>query len=142
MLVRCLYASRTSAQNSAEVLNSILQQSRNNNLERGITGILCFTGDIFIQVIEGGRDQVCELFNSIVRDNRHHDLRILIYEEISERRFGKWAMANVSIETINSTLLLKYFEKAKLNPFACSGLATMSLFDELVATGSILSMLR
>jgi hypothetical protein len=141
MLVRCLYASRTSTPKS-EVLESILEQSRKNNAERGITGMLCFTGNIFIQVIEGGRDQVCDLFTAIVRDNRHSDLRILIYEEISERRFGKWSMAKVNAENIASPLLLKYFEKADLNPFICSGHATMALLDELVATGSVMNLLN
>jgi hypothetical protein len=32
---------------------------------------------------------------------------------------------------------LKYHEKADLDPFTCSGHATMALLDELVATASI-----
>jgi hypothetical protein len=116
-----------------------LEQSRKNNPLQGITGMLCFTNDIFVQVIEGGRDEVCELYNTIVRDDRHRDVRILIYEEISERRFGSWTMGQVNIEKINPSLLLKFSEKAELNPFSCSGRATMALLDELVATASIVS---
>lgn len=116
-----------------------MQQSRKNNPALGITGMLCFANEIFIQVIEGGRDQVCELFNVIVRDDRHVGVRMLIYEEISERRFGNWTMGQVIIENINPALLLKYSEKPELNPFNCSGQATMALLDELVATGAIVS---
>lgn len=137
MLVRCLYASRAAVPLVAPVVDSILEQSRKNNPLQGITGMLCFIDDIFVQVLEGGRDEVCELFNAIVRDVRHHNVRLLIYEEISERRFGNWTMGQVNIAKVNPALLLKYSERAALNPFSCSGHATMALLDELVATASI-----
>ncbi len=139
MLVRCLYASRASISTASDVVDTILAQSLRNNPRLGITGMLCYTTDLFIQVIEGGRDEVCELLNTIVRDDRHTEVRILIYEEISERRFGNWTMGQVKIENINPALLLKYSEKAVLNPFGCSGKITMALLDELVATGSIVA---
>jgi hypothetical protein len=139
MLVRCLYASRPAQPLSAADLDEILEQSHKNNPGKGITGLLCFTNDSFVQVIEGGRDQVCELYNTIVRDNRHRDIRLLVYEEIAERHFGSWTMGQVSIESVNPALLLKYSEKAELNPFGCSGKATMALLLELVASGAIAS---
>jgi hypothetical protein len=137
MLVRCLYASRPAKPISASLLDSILEQSSKNNPKLGITGMLCYTNGVFVQVMEGGRDEVCELFNAIVRDDRHLDVRILVFEEIAERRFGNWTMGQVNIEKINSALLLKHSEKAELNPFTCSGRATMALLDDLVASGSI-----
>lgn len=137
MLVHCLYASRVAKPVSAAVLDSILDQSRRNNPMLGVTGMLCFTNDVFVQVIEGGRDEVCELFNTIVRDDRHVGVRLLSYEEIPERRFGNWSMGRVNVEDINPALLLKHSEKAELNPFISSGRATMALLDDLVATGSI-----
>ena len=139
MLVRCLYASRAAVPLVAPVVDSILEKSRKNNPRQGITGMLCFFDDIFVQVLEGGRDEVCELFNAIVRDDRHRNVRMLTYEEISERRFGSWTMGQVNIATVNPSLLLKYSEKAVLNPFSCSGHATMALLDELVATAAIVS---
>ena len=139
MLVRCLYASRPSGPLSTQQIASILEQSRRNNPRAGVTGILCYTEDVFIQVLEGGRDEVCELFNGIVRDSRHLDVRILVYEEITERRFVNWAMGQVDISKVNAGLLLKYFKKATLDPFDASGHATMALIHELVATAAIVS---
>jgi len=139
MLVRLLYASRAATPLTASVIDSILEQSRENNLRQGITGMLCFSDDIFMQVLEGGRDEVCELFNAIVRDQRHLDVRILVYEETAERRFGSWTMGQVNLAKVNPALLLKYCEKAVLNPFGCSGRASMALLDELVATASVVS---
>ncbi len=139
MLVRCLYASRAAKPLSAAVLDSILEQSARNNPRLGITGMLCFTSEVFVQVIEGGRDEICEVFNAIVRDDRHLQVRLLDFEEISERRFGNWTMGQVNIDNISPALLLKYSEKAELNPFNCSGRVTLALLEELMATGSILN---
>ena len=139
MLVRLLYASRPATTLSTMVLDSILEQSRANNSPLGITGILCFNDDLFIQVLEGGRDEVCDTYNKIVRDDRHRDVRILTYDEIAERRFGGWTMGQVNIAKVNPSLLLKYSEKAALNPFTCSGRASMALLDELIATASVVS---
>jgi len=139
MLVRLLYASRPAAALDTATVESIMEQSRSNNPRQGITGLLCFSDDIFIQVLEGGRDEVCELFNAIVRDQRHNNVRILHFEEIPERRFGGWTMGQVNIAKVNPALLLKYSEKAVLNPFSCSGHASMALLDELAATASVVS---
>lgn len=139
MMVRCLYASRAAKPLDAAVIDSILVVSRRNNPKQGITGLLCVVDDIFVQVLEGGRDEVCELLGAIFRDNRHLDVRILIYEEIAERRFSSWTMGQVDIAKVNPSLLLKYSEKPVLNPFACSGHATMALLQELVASASLVS---
>ncbi|MCC6709352.1 MAG: BLUF domain-containing protein [Gammaproteobacteria bacterium] len=137
MLVRLLYASRPAAPLTATLIDAILAQSQDGNQSKGITGILCFSDDLFLQVLEGGRDEVCELFNAIVRDTRHQHVRILSYEEIPERRFGGWTMGQVNIARVNPSLLLKYSVKATLDPFSCSGRASMALLDELIATASV-----
>jgi hypothetical protein len=139
MLVRCLYASRARQPLLPATIDAIVEQSRRNNPARGITGLLCFVDDIYVQVLEGGRDAVCELFNTIVRDDRHQGLRLLSFEEIGERRFGHWNMGQVNIAQVNTALLLKYSERATLDPFNASGQATMALLDEFVATAQIVS---
>ncbi|WP_291208007.1 BLUF domain-containing protein [Hyphomonas sp.] len=139
MLVRCLYASRPIEPLTGPFLDTILEQSRKNNPALGITGLLCVSRDLFIQVIEGGRDEVCELFNAIVRDDRHQQVRLLIYEEITERQFGNWTMAQVNISKLNPAMLLKYFKRAELDPFSASGKATLSLLSDLLATGAVVS---
>ena len=139
MLVRCLYASRPAKPLTRAVRDTLLDQSRRNNPKLGVTGLLCIADDIFIQVIEGGRDEVCDLFNTIVRDDRHTQVRLLIYEEISERQFGNWTMGQVDTDKINPAMLLKYFKRAKLDPFDCTGNATMALLNDLVASAAVLN---
>jgi hypothetical protein len=137
MLVRLLYASRAAAPLTTPVVDSILAQSRAHNPKHGITGMLCYSEDLFLQVLEGGRDEVCELYNTIVRDGRHSNVRILCYEEIAERRFGSWTMGHVNVATVNPSLLLKYAKLPVLNPFNCSGQASMALLEELMATAAV-----
>ena len=139
MLVRLLYASRATTPTDTSVHDSILEQSRTRNPRLGITGILCYSDNLFIQVLEGGRDEVCELYNTIVRDGRHQHVRILGFEEIRERRFGGWTMGQVNLAKVNPALLLKYGERAELNPFEGSGHATLALLDELIATALVVS---
>lgn len=142
MLVRCLYASRAVAPLREAVIESILEQSRRNNPRLGVTGLLCYSGDVFIQVLEGGRDGVCDLFNTIVRDDRHAGVRILLFDEIPSRKFGGWTMGQANVGKASQTILLKYSEKPELDPFVGSGAATMALLNELLESGSITSRCR
>jgi hypothetical protein len=137
MLVRLLYASRAVDQVSQEELLKILSQSKANNSGSGITGVLCSSGPIFLQCLEGGRMQVNALYNQITADPRHSDVVILSYEEISERRFANWSMGLVNLDQVNASLLLKYSESATLDPHGVSGGASMALLDELMARASI-----
>ncbi len=139
MLVRCLYASRIKTPLMASVLDEILDQSRKNNPKHGITGLLCHTHDSFVQVVEGGREPISSLLRSIYLDDRHQQMTILSFEEITERRFGNWTMGRVNVESINAAVLLKYSENTTLDPFTCSTHAMMSLLTELIATGSIVN---
>jgi hypothetical protein len=137
MLVRLLYASRAAEAVTQDLVDSILQSSRKHNPELGITGVLCYGGDVYMQVLEGGRDAVNALYNKIVRDERHRDIALLHYQEVAERKFAGWTMGQVNLGKINPSLLLKYSDKPVLDPFASSGRASMALLEELIATAQI-----
>jgi hypothetical protein len=140
MLVRLMYASRATATVSKDTLQAILNKSTTNNPGVGITGVLCFSGEIFLQVLEGGRAQVSTLYNRIAQDPRHRDVVLLNYEEIEERSFAGWAMGQVNMSRLNPALLLKYSESAVLDPYAVSGKVSAALFNELVATASVVCL--
>ena len=140
MLVRLMYASRALEPVRPETLNAILKKSTQNNPASGVTGVLCFSGDIFLQVLEGGRLPVSKLYNRIAQDPRHTDVALLSYEEIEERSFAGWSMGQVNMGRLNPALLLKYSEAAVLDPYAVSGRVSMALFNELVATASVVCL--
>jgi Sensors of blue-light using FAD len=140
MLVRLMYASRTAAQVDQDALLAILRQCKDNNPAVGVTGLLCHcsSSGIFMQALEGGRAAVNQLYLKIAADVRHTDVALLNYEEITERRFAGWAMGQVNMSRLNPGLLLKYSATATLDPYAMSGKAALAMFDELVATASIM----
>ena len=137
MLVRLLYASRAQGAVTHDTIESILQSSRQHNPAMGITGVLCHGGDVYMQVLEGGRAAVNALYNTIVRDARHRDIALLHYEEVAERKFAGWTMGQVNLAKVNPSLLLKYSDKPVLDPFATSGCASMALLEELIATAQL-----
>ena len=138
MLVRLMYASRAAPAVDQEERLAILKKSKANNPKSGVTGALCFSEGIFLQVLEGGRNAVSQLYNRIASDSRHRDVVLLNYDEIEERRFAGWSMGQVNMARLNPALLLKYSECAKLDPYAVSGKVSMALFEELVATAAIM----
>jgi hypothetical protein len=141
MLVRLMYASRAADSFSVDGLTAILKTSKDHNAGIGVTGVLCFCNDadIFLQVLEGSRSAVSGLYNRIAQDARHREVTLLHYEEIGERRFSSWSMGQVNMNRLNPALLLKYSERAVLDPYAVSGKASLDLFNELVATASVVT---
>lgn len=141
MLVRLLYASRAADHIDDRLIQSILECSRQGNPEHGITGLLCYQPgeDVFLQVIEGSREEVNRLYRNIARDPRHSDVTILLYTEILKRRFASWRMGSVDLKRVNLSTILRYSERPVLSPFAMSGEAALALLEELAETAAIVS---
>ncbi|MBL8309967.1 MAG: BLUF domain-containing protein [Burkholderiales bacterium] len=139
MLVRLLYVSRAADGLSTATVDQIVAQSRKNNPDTGITGLLCHSGDVFMQLLEGGRSAVNATYAKILRDPRHHDVELLLYDEIAERKFASWTMARANLEKVNLAVLLKYSERPTLDPYAVSGRASLALLEELVITANMAS---
>ncbi len=137
MLVRLLYVSRSVKPITTADVEALLAQCRKNNPHSGITGVLCFSEQYYLQVIEGGRRAVNELYNHIAKDARHSEVTTLHYEEVTERLYGSWTMGRVNLERLNPALVLKYSEKPVLDPYTVSGKVSMALLAELVSTASI-----
>ena len=137
MLVRLMYASRAQAALTDADLAAILKTSREHNPGEGLTGLLCFTDGMFVQVLEGGRSAVNARYKRIVEDSRHRELILLGYEEIVERAFPGWAMGQVNLQRLNPALVLKYSETGRLDPFSMSGQAMAALFQEMCDSGAI-----
>lgn len=138
MLVRLLYASKARGPVTHDTITSILSQSRKNNPESGVTGVLCVChGGVFMQVLEGGRDEVNQLYNKVLQDERHVDVTLLDYTEIPERRFSGWRMGSVDLDKVNTAVVLKYSEKPRVDPFGMSGSVALKLLEELASSASI-----
>ena len=77
---------------SDELLDDILSKARQNNGNRGVTGMLLHHEGSFIQVLEGHKDTVEELFSKIGMDPRHEETHVVLRTEVEDRAFEQWSM--------------------------------------------------
>jgi hypothetical protein len=80
-----------------EDLRELVHKSAENNAALGITGLLLLSGDQFLQVLEGPARAVNQLFNRIIRDDRHHDVELIAFEQIGPKYFDDWCMHLVDL---------------------------------------------
>lgn len=78
-------------------IHDILRVSRDRNAARGVTGVLLYYGGLFLQVLEGEDTRLADLMETLRRDRRHGDLRIILDEPTDERHFPDWSMAFVDL---------------------------------------------
>jgi hypothetical protein len=96
-----IYSSYATQPFDDERLKDLLIQSRDKNSSIGITGMLFYFDDKFIQLIEGEEQVVKELSDKIAKDNRHEYFVILKEGEIVDRYFADWSMGFKSIDPNN-----------------------------------------
>ena len=93
MLFQLTYKSEAVQNFKVEDIQSILNTSRAFNTKENISGCLIYTNKIFIQILEGEKSVIQELYGRIVKDNRHFNVTMLHEDEAEHRKFPKWAMA-------------------------------------------------
>ena len=131
MLVRLIYASTATEGVGLTEFRGILQQSQVNNHKRDLTGVLAFNSRIFLQGLEGSREQVNELYSRLLRDKRHHTVAMLEYAEIDEREWAQWSMGFAAPSADNRALFLKYSGQSVFNPYVMRGNAVKKMLGEL-----------
>ena len=87
-----IYVSYATEPFSEEELSLLLNQSRVNNLQNEITGMLLYVDGKFIQVLEGNRVRVEALYEKISLDPRHKKVTPILEGIISHRNFDDWSM--------------------------------------------------
>lgn len=77
MQVRLVYYSRASHWMGPCERAALAEACRVGNLARGISGGLVLYRDVFMQVVEGQRDAVTDLFERVLWDPRHHAVTLV-----------------------------------------------------------------
>ena len=126
-LVRLIYASEKSPQCKITSLQEILAVARHHNRGAGITGFLCFTGDRFLQCIEGPPAEVNALFTKIMGDPRHQRVALLDYRDISVRDFSNWEMGYAYSLDPRAEILGAQFEQGQFLPHELTGIEALEL---------------
>ncbi len=95
-------------------LIALLEQARENNDTKDITGMLLYMDGCFFQVLEGEKAIIDRLFDKIGQDKRHLQVMKLIEEPLAHRSFHKWTMGyqQVSrVELANITGLTDFLDR-------------------------------
>ena len=87
-----VYLSSASHLFSDDELMNILNKSRENNTRLSITGLLLYCDGSILQILEGEKDKLNTLFNTISKDNRHKGVIRMIDTALDERSFSDWSM--------------------------------------------------
>jgi Sensors of blue-light using FAD len=134
MLIRLIYVSKAVGSQTHALTDSILRKAHAWNTQNDITGVLCEGQGVFLQALEGERGTVTRLYARIFADPRHKDLELIHCESITQRRYGEWSMARVSLSDVDPQTKIDWPD---FDPYSASGLLVMARIDELIARGNL-----
>ena len=86
------YHSLASREMTGDDLKAIMSIATENNRKLGITGCLIYHNNFFLQILEGDKATVLDLFNIIKVDVRNEQVTLLSTDESKDRIFKDWAM--------------------------------------------------
>jgi hypothetical protein len=97
-ILQLIYTSAATSPFDEAELTELLEVARTNNAALDVTGLLLYHEGSFIQVLEGERAVVDQLYDKIARDPRHHGAQILFSGFQDHRDFTDWSMGFTRIE--------------------------------------------
>jgi hypothetical protein len=92
MVHQFAYVSRAVVDFDRAALLELLERSRAHNTAAGLTGLLLFKSGQFLQVLEGDRQRVLDLYARIRLDPRHVGLVQVHDRDVAARDFPDWSM--------------------------------------------------
>ncbi|WP_317897669.1 BLUF domain-containing protein [Aurantibacillus circumpalustris] len=102
-----IYCSVAKPEITMEDISSILNTSRSFNKNNNITGCLLYHEGEFIQLLEGEKNSVQDLFSNIRRDKRHTHVRLVNEEHVVGRAFENWNMAFYDLTSAEYSPIVK-----------------------------------
>lgn len=88
-----IYLSQATAPFGHAQLQVLLTRARIANAQDGITGVLLYGNEQFLQVLEGEQAVVHTRYARIQQDARHRDITTFWDQAVSARTFPTWHMA-------------------------------------------------
>ena len=91
-MIQTAYVSRAAETMTQEALLSLLQQCLANNESSGVTGMLLYGNDTFLQVLEGEEAVLDAVIDKIRKDPRHSKIHFLYRKPLEQRQYADWSM--------------------------------------------------
>jgi hypothetical protein len=89
---RIIYCSQATSDITPEELVALLETSRRNNEKAGLSGMLLYSSQSFLQMLEGDEDALKSTYAKIGVDDRHTNLRLLMNSDVPAPLFPDWTM--------------------------------------------------
>ena len=103
-----IYTSRAYHEMTQEELEELLVQSREKNSRLNITGLLVYGNQEFVQLLEGNKDDIFDLFHRIKKDERNYNVVLRWNGIIENRSFNSWSMAFINSDKLDHTINQSY----------------------------------
>ena len=104
-LVRLIYHSKSTNQLSATDIAKLQQQAIDFNKKNDITGVLVHDGKRFLQLLEGDKNIINDLYVRIVNDSRHTQVSLIYYDDLDGCRFTEWSMGVAYMPVSQKTIV-------------------------------------
>ncbi|PNW29124.1 BLUF domain-containing protein [Formosa algae] len=111
------YHSKSVSELELNQLEHILETANVVNANKDVSGCLVYYNSSFVQILEGNKKDVLDVFEKIKTDNRHHSITLLWENYVDKRYFNKWSMAfhspedQFSTQFVNNLLMLSSFSE-------------------------------
>ena len=113
-----IYISTATKLMPEQELQNLLEQSRRNNEQYGITGMLLYMQSRFLnklegrfmQLLEGRERDVRKIYDRILQDERHHHVMLLTDGYEQKRSFADWSMGFKAIDENAASEVSGYFQ--------------------------------
>jgi len=119
-LFQLVYVSRCSVPMSDEALHAIQMDAAQRNREAGVTGVLLYGHGSFLQLLEGTKAKLKQIFGRIALDERHQHCSVLYFKPTHERSAGSWSMGVLHLDSSRSPIpldqMLRYFSEHAEDP--------------------------
>ena len=100
MMFYLIYISSAVKLMNDDELLFMLEQAREKNLRLGLTGMLLYKNGSFMQMLEGDKQTVLDLYDTITVDNRHKGNITIMTGDIKKRNFKEWSMGFCNMDKV------------------------------------------
>ncbi len=91
-MIQLSYISSVAQPMTTAELVDLLQTCLANNQRDGLTGMLLYGNEVFLQTLEGEEAAVDTLYGKILQDPRHSNVKSLTRRPIETRQYSDWNM--------------------------------------------------
>ncbi|MGK0253506.1 MAG: hypothetical protein ACI9OE_000978 [Mariniflexile sp.] len=99
-----VYHSTANLDLTAKDVSNILETAQDFNKKNSVSGCLIYHNHRFIQILEGDKTILEELYLNIKKDKRHSEVKLLYKYFTIERIFRKWSMAFIDLSPANENI--------------------------------------